>query len=410
MYTNTHDTTPWVEPGLEAQTSELHTRLWYRCAGTLAVSAVWLSSITPGTETTEAVTQLAAQNTEIILMQEPTLDFRHASASDAIAQTYKAFHLRSGYYIDSIDSISGFATTWHQYQLLNMLDTARVLNKNPEMNFDSLITQGVTAINTYWDSSPAGYPSGYDAAKNFGLSRPERFVDDNLWMAQFLLHQYQETDNKAYLDRVEKIMDLFMSQSDPVNGGTYWKEQLPGQADHGRVMASNAPAIPILVTMYSLTHDTKYLTAAEQTFAWIQQLRDPETGLYFDNFKSNGQPQKDFYTYNQGEALSAMIALNKVDPSRYPLKSAVTFAQTMMDYFSAQPSDYKDSVFASIYLPPLMHLAATINIPSFTASTSHAIELAKAAFQSPANTLADAAAKATILALSELPFSSWSKL
>ena len=409
MYTNTHDTTPWVEPGLEAQTSELHTRLWYRCAGTLAVSAVWLSSITPGAETTEAVTQLAARNTEIILMQEPTLDFRHASASDAIAQTYQAFHLRSGYYIDSIDSISGFATTWHQYQLLNMLDTARVLNKNPEMNFDSLITQGVTAINTYWDNFPTGYPSGYDAAKNFGLSRPERFVDDNLWMAQFLLHQYQETGNKAYLNRVEKIMDLFMSQSDSVSGGTYWKEQLPGQADHGRVMASNAPAIPTLVTMYLLTHNAKYLAAAEQTYNWIQQLRDPDTGLYFDNFMSNGQPQKIFYTYNQAEVLSSMVALNKLNPTRYPLSSAITFAQTTMDYFSSHIG-YGDSMLDADCLKQLMHLAGIVNSPILTASTLHAIDLVKSTFQSPANTLADAAAKATILALSELPFSSWSKL
>ena len=229
-------------------------------------------------------------------------------------------------------------------------------------------------------------------------------------MAQFLLQRYQETNNQAYLDRVEKIMDLFMSQSDPVNGGTYWKVQLPGQTDHGRVMASNAPAIPVLVTMYSKTHEAKYLAAAEETYNWIQQLRDPHTGLYFDNFMSNGKPEETFYTYNQAEALEAMIALSTVNPSRYPLESATTFAQTTMDYFSAQPSDYEDSVFASIYLPSLMRLAATIDNPSFTASTLHAIELAKAAFQTPSTTLADAASKTTILALTELPFSSWRKL
>lgn len=352
--------------------------------------------------------ELALRNTEIVMGQVPQLDFHGNTATEAASKTEQAFGLGNGYYIDDLSKVSGEATTWHQYQLLTMFDLIDTLY--PGQGYDQKLNQALNASNTsYWDNSPAGYPAGYNASRTFAFITPERYVDDNLWMAQFLMHQYQNTGDQTYLDRVKEIMDLFISQQDPEGGGTYWKVQLPAESDHGRVMASNATAIPTLVEMYVLNDNASYLMAAENTFAWVQQLRDPITGLYFDNFMANGEIETSIYTYNQAEVIGAMVGLNKIDPVRYPLSDAISLAKTSMDYFASH-NGYGIRKFDVQYFITLAQLGSIVNDPSLTAQIQQNIVLGKDAPQNSLDSLANAAAAAAILALSEMPVSSWSKL
>jgi hypothetical protein len=384
--------------------SELRRRL-RQCGNPLAVAALAGAMVLPNVDTLVAVSELGARNVEIIAGQVPQLDFREATANEALQKTYQAFNLYGGYYINDLGETSGFANTWHQYQLLNMLDVADVLK--PDGGYDTKLVKALQAVDSYWNDSPQGYPAGYDASRNFGFTKPDRYVDDNLWMAQLLLRQYHKTDDPADLAKVKQIVDLFISQSDPVGGGAYWKVQLPYEADHGRVMASNATAIPTLVDMYKAGDgDASYLTTAELTFDWVQQLYDPDSGLYFDNIGPNGQIDRTFYTYNQAEVLYAMVELSEVDPAGHPLNDAAAFAQTTMDYF-AQHNSYRISKFDVIYLEALMRLAAKIDDAAFTADALHAVALAKAAIPDSLTELPDASSAAAIIALSELPFARW---
>lgn len=394
--------------GLEVTipTLDRRRRIMACLAGPLVVISLLIG--TSAESTVGSLTELGIHDAAIALDWGPQLDLQGDTATEAVNQVYQAFHLYDGYYIDNIGEASGFASTWHQYQLLNMIDMAGVLNPSPDN--DQKLSQGLNAINTYWNNSPSGYPAGYDAGRNFGLTTPERYVDDNLWMAQLLMRQYRVTGDEAYADRAEKIMALFISQRDAETGGAYWKVQLPTESDHGRVMASNATAIPTLVELYLSGHgDASYVTVAEQTFNWIQRLYDPATGLYFDNISAYGQIEKTIYTYNQAEALKSMMALNKVDPVRYPLSKAIDFAATTLDYFS-EHNTYGIAKFDTQYLSTAMYLASIINNPALTNKVEQGLALAKKAIPKSPDSLADAAASATILSLSEMPFSKWAEL
>lgn len=381
-----------------------------RCVGTLAIaSAVWVGpAMGSDIKTLEAASELAIHDAQNVIWQSPPqLEYQSYSANQAIAKTDQAFHLHGGFYIDKIDSTSGFAPTWPQYQALNMLELANILE--PNQGYDQKFNQGMAALDTYWSDLPSGYPAGYDAVRKFLPGPSDRYVDDNLWVAQEKMKQHQKTGDQADINRVRQIMDLFLSQQQP-DGGAYWKVQLPSETDRGRVMASNATAIPTLIELYLANPaDTKYLDAAQKTFDWIQGLYDPATGLYFDSIGTTGQIDKTFYTYNQAEVLYSLVELNKVDPVNYSLNRAVDFAQTSMDYFASHDS-YGLTRFDVIYLRVLMQLASQVNDQDLTTQVQQSLALARKAIYNSPTSLVDAASSAAILALAQLPFDKWTEL
>lgn len=376
----------------------------------LAVAAVLSASVMPNVDSIAGVSTLLARNVQTVVQGPPPLDFHEYGANDAWLRTYTAFHLHNGYYVDDLGSPSGFATAWDQFQVLNMLDIASTTDHGAGLDPAAALTQAVDASNAYWDASPAGYPAGYDATLHFGLTAPDRFVDDNLWMAQLLLHQHQRTGNETYAARAQQIVDLFLSQRDSADGAGYWKVQFTNESNHDQCVVSNATAIPSLIDLYLAGHgDVSYVTTAEEVFAWVQRLRDPVTGLYFDKIRGNGEIDTTIYTYVQAEVLESMIQLSRVNGARYPRADAVAFARRSMDYF-AQHGGYGISKFDIIYLRSLMHLASLAHDDALTTSVRHAISLAKAAVPRSPTALSDAAPAAGIVALSSLPFDAWSTL
>lgn len=368
------------------------------------------ASVLPNVDTIGNVSGLVARNVQTAMEGAPRLDFETAGPDDAWLETYRAFHLRDGYYLDDLDAPSGFATAWHQFQVLNMLDIASTADGGSSVDPAAVLTQAVDATNAYWDASPAGYPAGYNATIHFGLTGPDRYVDDNLWMAQLLMHQYQRTGNEAYVARVKQIVDLFLSQRDASDGAGYWKVQFTSEANRDECVVSNATAVPSLVDLYLAGYgDSSYVDTAEDVFRWVRTLRDPETGLYFDKIRGNGEIDRTIYTYVQAEVLDSMVALSRVDPLRHPLRSAVAFAERSAEYF-AQHGGYGIGKFDVIYLRSLMSLASLADDDTLTTDVRQAIELARAAVPRSPTALPDAASAAGIVSLAALPVDAWGDL
>lgn len=356
------------------------------------------------------VSELGMRNIAIVMDRVPSLDLRDASASEALLRTYQEFHLVNGFYLDHVDAPSGFATAWHQYQLLNMLDIAATLGTTPGMDAASMLTDAIDAMDAYWDDSPGGHPAGYNAGKDFGFTRPDRYVDDNLWMAQLLMRQYQRTGDEAYVLRAKQIVDLFLSQRDLQDGASYWKVQFSTEQNRDKCVVSNATAISSLIDVYLAGYgDKSFVAAAEQALDWVQRLLDPETGLYFDKIRGDGEIDTTIYTYVQAEVLESMVHLSKVDRTRFPLTAAVEFAERSMNHF-AERGGYGIGKFDVIYLRSLMHVASLVDDAALTENVQQAIVLAKGVIPSSSTALPDAAAAAAIVALSELPTEKWAAL
>ena len=381
-----------------------------RCGGSLAVFALVAAVILPSVGTFAQVSKLWTRNVQAVVGHPEGADFHGYSANDALLRTYQDFHLVDGYYMDRIDGLSGFATAWHQFQLLNMLDIAQTLGTGGGVDAGAALTAGIAAIDTYWNDSPRGYPAGYDATKNIRLGNPDRYVDDNLWLAQLLLRQYARTGDEAYVLRARQIVDLFVSQRDVADGAAWWKVQFPSEPNRDKCVVANATAIPALVDLYLAGYgDEDFVDIAEQGLGWVQQLRDPDTGLYFDKILGTGEVDTTLYTYVQAEVLESMVRLNAVDADRFPLADAVAFARLTMDHFATR-GGYGISKFDVIYLRSLIGLAGQVSDTALTASVEQAIELAKGVIPSSPTELPDAAASAAIIALSELPVDRWGDL
>lgn len=381
-----------------------------RCGGSLAVFALVAAVILPSVGTFAQVSKLWTRNVHAVVGRWSSADFHTYSANDALLRTYQDFHLVDGYYLDRTDGLSGFATAWHQFQLMNMLEIAQTLDTVQGVDPGAALTEAIDAMDSYWNDSPRGYPAGYDATKNIRLGNPDRYVDDNLWLAQALTRQYARTGNEAYMLRARQILDLFVSERDVADGAAWWKVQFPTESNRDKCVVSNATAIPALVDVYLAGYgDEGFLDIAEQVFGWVQQLRDPETGLYFDKIRGNGEIDTTLYTYVQAEVLHSLVRLNAVDAERFPLADAVAFARLTMDHFATR-GGYGISKFDAIYLRTLIGLAGQVGDDALTASVQQAIELAKGVIPSSPTELPDAAASAAIIALSEMPVDRWADL
>ena len=241
----------------------------------------------------------------------------------------------------------------------------------------------------------------------FGTTDTERFVDDNLWLAQHYMDRYTETREDTYINKSRIAVDVALHEQE-ADGGVFWKSQFADEQNHDRVVVSNATAIPPLVDMYLGGYaNDEYIDSAERIYEWLQQLKDPKTGLYFDKFWSNGEIDETFHTYVQGKMIEATIALNKIDPARYPLSTAVELANASLDYFGR--SGYGDAAFDSIYFQSVMSLASIVHDADLTRKVSNGIDSARGlAYRS--NNVSRVAGAASLALLDEMELAEWFKL
>ena len=108
------------------------------------------------------------------------------------------------------------------------------------------------------------------------------------------------------------------------------------------------------------------------------------------------------YTYTQGIVVGAMAALSTVDPSRYPLQSAVALADRSMTYFAAHHS-YGNPGFDVVWAENVLGLAARYRQPAFTARAERSVRSAVAAEPAQPGDLLDTSSEATLAELVRLP-------
>lgn len=377
----------------------------------LAMSAVALSLIGGTVVSGEAgvLPELAVKNVQALLSPDIPPDIRQLSGREAAEAVHRSFHLRKGYYIGNLEQISGPGVTWDQYQVLTMLELVR-LSGAQSFDAEREIDQALMALDSHWSALPADFPAGYNANQwaEFGVPA-ERFVDDNLWMAQFYQQRYQRFQNEADAHRVDALLDVFVHQRDASDGAAYWQVQLPGVENIDKAIVSNATAIPVLVAQYlDGRGDERTLEVARETYVWTQGLLDPETGLYFDKIMGGGQMDTALYTYVQAEMLEAMRALDAVSDGDDTV-DVLFFAERTIQHFS-ENGGYGIMKFDVIYLRSLMRFAADLDYAPFTDDVQQAIQQALAARPGMTGELIDAAAAASLQLLAELSFDRWKDL
>ncbi len=296
-----------------------------------------------------------------------------------------------------------YASIWPTYAAIGQLyvESLRPSRSGCAVAFSST----VAAVDAnYWDHPRADLAAAFDQGpRPFHIDGDLPRVDDSLWMGLAIMAADSRRPTPVLLERAEAVFDLAVADWDQADGGVYWEES--GAGGKERAVVSNAPAVLLGVELYRRTGQRRYLRWSEQDMAWLEQhLADPTDGLYDDHVDGAGSQQtvdRTTYTYTQGIVVGALAALSAVDPSKYPLRSAVTLADRSMAYFSAHHT-YGNPGFDAVWAENVLGVAALYRQPAFTTRAERSVRSAAAAEPRPGDLL-DTASEATLTDLLRLP-------
>ena len=183
-----------------------------------------------------------------------------------------------------------------------------------------LVRRYISGLDIYWsDAKPV---PGYDVLP--GPKSPDRYYDDNEWVALALVEAYELTGDTADLDRAEKTFKFVMSGEDnQLGGGLFWHEQ----EKKSKNTCSNGPAIVAALRLYEVTRKADYLKTAKRLYLWTNAHLQDADGLYWDNIKLDGKLEKTKFTYNTALMLRADALLYKITGERKYLDEAERVAK-----------------------------------------------------------------------------------
>lgn len=148
------------------------------------------------------------------------------------------------------------------------------------------------------------------------------FYDDNVWLAIGFVELYEVTLNNVYLDKAKRILDfIYESWQTHDGGGLLWKE-FPKTFKPEQIVRNtciNAPTAYVSSLIYKLTKEQTYLDWAVKIYGWTKNvLKDPNSGLYFDNISQNHIIEETYWTYNVGVMIAtASILYHITEDSTY---------------------------------------------------------------------------------------------
>jgi predicted alpha-1,6-mannanase (GH76 family) len=185
-------------------------------------------------------------------------------------------------------------------------------------------------LEQYWDEHSD--PPGYDSyVVEFGGG--DKFYDDNEWLGIDFVHAYRQTGNSAYLDKARIVWKFVISGwTDEFGGGIYWKQHDLNTKN----TCSNAPAAVMALMLHEETGDQTYLDWAIRIMEWVDQLKDPASGVYRDNIDAQGNIEPTTWTYNTGTPIHANALLYRATQDETYLTEARELAAASLEHFAPE--------------------------------------------------------------------------
>lgn len=165
--------------------------------------------------------------------------------------------------------------------------------------YTPLLDQTLAVLATYWsDVGPVG---GYCVLPR--QHPPDRFYDDNAWVALALVEAYEWSGDRKHLAHAERVYQFVISgRSERLGGGIYWREN--GKNEKNTCI--NAPAALVALKLFRATKRPEYQKDAEHLLTWLERLRDTD-GLYWDHQRLDGSIERMKWTYNTALPIRAYL-------------------------------------------------------------------------------------------------------
>ena len=228
----------------------------------------------------------------------------------------------------------------------------------------------VDALNDQYWSDFAGI-GGYDDGPH--PKPPDRYYDDNAWIALGLVEAYEVTHEQKDLDRAAATLRYVLSgEDDKLGGGLYWREL----KKESKNTCGNAPGIAAAVRVYTYTHDKSQLDTAVRLYKWtVKNLRDERDGLYYDNLSLTGQLGDHKFTYNTALMIrSGCLLYDATGDAAYLRDAQRSAAAAVARWVDSATGTIADpSYFAHLLAESLLELSARDHDPKWAAADHAAV-------------------------------------
>lgn len=144
------------------------------------------------------------------------------------------------------------------------------------------------------------------------------YFDDNEWLVLQFLETYELAKEKKYLTLAEETFAFVASgESTDLGGGIWWRDRRDSKNT-----CSNAPAICGALRLYQVTGEKRYLELAERVYAWVNGHFQDADGLYWDTLHLDGSIEKTKWSYNTAMMIRANLLLREVTGEERYLREA----------------------------------------------------------------------------------------
>jgi uncharacterized protein YyaL (SSP411 family) len=193
------------------------------------------------------------------------------------------------------------------------------------------------------------------------------FFDDNIWTARNFLFAYDVFKEEKYLHEAQLVTEYVNTGWNSELGGLVWNEN--GLTDSAntqeleRGLSANACASLVNSILYRLTGKDTYLHWAKEYYNFCKKVQDSISKIYYNGVhtciqngkRSNGEVNKDLYSYNTGSMILADLELFKITADQEYMEDAKASSEAAYKAFVR-----KDEVSGMLYIKDFVWFTAIL--------------------------------------------------
>ncbi|RZM19663.1 MAG: hydrolase [Pedobacter sp.] len=175
-------------------------------------------------------------------------------------------------------------------------------------------------------------PPGYQAYP-VQFEKADRYYDDNGLVGIDYAEAYLNTRDEKYLARAKEVFTFIISGwTDQLGGGVFWLEDHHDQ----KPACTNGMATLTALKLYEGTKNAYYLEWGLKFYNWMHDNLRDSAGVFWNDKKMDGKPNKVYWTYNSGSMLEASVLLYRFTKEKKYLDEARQIAEGAFQHFGAQ--------------------------------------------------------------------------
>lgn len=238
--------------------------------------------------------------TAAMILQSTPADWKDWG-SQTLDQIRRELYLSKSHLYAEDDTKSQPAFNWPSGVMLSALNAAA----EADDKYKPWLREYVEAMRTYWHKD-----GGYDVLPH--SKQPDRYYDDNAWMALDLIDTAEILQDPKYLEWAEETVAFMLTgEDDKLGGGIYWREN----EKKSKNTCANGPSALACLRLYVKTGKKQYLEDGRRIFLWTRtHLQDPKSTLYWDSISLTGKINRTNWSYNTALMMKAGRLLSRLDP------------------------------------------------------------------------------------------------